>query len=644
MRLPTHVHRRGAVYVWRRRIPASDTRSSVRFVQVSLRTRRLSTCRLVAPLLTWKSDAYLREMMNGRLSHTEAQRYLAAIVAAEIVRLEALRYEEPLNQGPEEWLERVADERIKRAAFELVAARGTAAILLPEDAERLSLEGLRPEDLGRISTELETLKGWISAPEARETVAQSAARTIGRGPRNAREQQMMQCLHLSGQAEALAMMDRIKATAPMHGLTVVPAVQSGNAFAIAATASAGGCYRPPTDPAIAPSFRQGSEVVESTGDSRMVAHDDVLDQNSVKDRDRLSTLLEGLLERDYAVGKTAAAEKTIGKNRRQVCAVLIQFIEIVGDKRLQTLTQADCAYYVDALARLPKVYGRNASDRARSVRDLIERGEELPDEEIGLAPPTVNRNIGHINRLLKFGRRGGMRPAEELLLSDLREKDERVARSVRLAFTLDDLSALAAHSVWAGCKSPSRRHEPSREIIRDGLYWGPLIAAYTGARREELMGLRLTDIMDTDEIPHITICPNVNRGLKNAASNRKVPIHRRLIEQGFLEYVREMRLAGQVDLFPELRPTSEAESFGGNLYKKWTEAKTCALGDAGDRKTFHSFRHTVITHLRHQKDVSKLIVTQLVGHTPSGETDRRYAKAAPLRSLAEAIDRIPIWF
>ncbi|WP_205793288.1 hypothetical protein [Pontivivens nitratireducens] len=97
-----------------------------------------------------------------------------------------------LDQCPKEWLERMADERVKRAAFELVAARGTASILLPEDAERLSLEGLRLEDLGRISTEVETLKGWLSASEARETVAQSAGRTLGRGPQDAREEQLMQ--------------------------------------------------------------------------------------------------------------------------------------------------------------------------------------------------------------------------------------------------------------------------------------------------------------------------------------------------------------------------------------------------------------------------------------------------------------------
>ena len=212
MRLPTHVHRRGAVYVWRRRIPASDTRSSARFVQVSLRTRKLSTCRLVAPLFAWKTDVYLREMMNGRLSHTEAQRYLAAIVAGKIVRPDTLRYEEPVNQGPTEWLERAADERIKRAAFELVAARGAATILPPEDAERLPQEGLR---------------GWLSAPETQEALAQSAVRTIGRGPQASPEEQMMQLLHLSEQAGALAIIDRIKAIMPIHGLMVVPAVQSG---------------------------------------------------------------------------------------------------------------------------------------------------------------------------------------------------------------------------------------------------------------------------------------------------------------------------------------------------------------------------------------------------------------------------------
>jgi hypothetical protein len=104
MRLPTYVQRRGAVYVWRRRVPHADRKNSNKFLQVSLRTRELSTCLGLASLLTWRSEAYLAQVMNGHLSHTEAQRFLAAIVTAEISRIHAERYAEPLDQSPTDWI------------------------------------------------------------------------------------------------------------------------------------------------------------------------------------------------------------------------------------------------------------------------------------------------------------------------------------------------------------------------------------------------------------------------------------------------------------------------------------------------------------------------------------------------------------
>ncbi|WP_370738071.1 DUF6538 domain-containing protein [Palleronia marisminoris] len=48
----THVSRRGAVYVWRRRCPARSALQSTGTLQVSLRTRELSTARRVAALVS----------------------------------------------------------------------------------------------------------------------------------------------------------------------------------------------------------------------------------------------------------------------------------------------------------------------------------------------------------------------------------------------------------------------------------------------------------------------------------------------------------------------------------------------------------------------------------------------------------------
>ncbi|TFL16154.1 hypothetical protein [Jannaschia formosa] len=276
--------------------------------------------------------------------------------------------------------------------------------------------------------------------------------------------------------------------------------------------------------------------------------------------------MEAMIAKEHPDGRTEAAEKSVGKERRQCRAVLMQFVEASGDKRLAELTQADVGHYVDLLVCLPKVYGRSPADRKRTLRELVERAEELPDEAVGLSANAVNRNLGHLKKLLKHARGRSMRPAEPIELADLRAKDRRDARSIRQAFDEDDLARLSRHPVWSGCKSASRRNEPGRKIIKDGLYWGPLLAAYTGGRREELMGMRACEVDLDGPIPYLAIRPNANRGLENPSSERDVPIHPRLLELGFGEYVKALIAEGAVDLFPDLKPKSSMETFGANLY------------------------------------------------------------------------------
>jgi hypothetical protein len=82
--------------------------------------------------------------------------------------------------------------------------------------------------------------------------------------------------------------------------------------------------------------------------------------------------------------------------------------------------------------------------------------------------------------------------------------------------------------IWTGCKSGHFRNTPGTRIIKDGLYWVPMIADYTGARREEIAGLQPSDIKDENGIPYFDIAENHNRGVKTLAGVRRIPIHDRL--------------------------------------------------------------------------------------------------------------------
>ena len=62
-----HVYRRGAVYVWRRRMPATCSNSGG-FIQVSLRTRDFSTAKNLANLLNCAFYASILEVKAQKIT------------------------------------------------------------------------------------------------------------------------------------------------------------------------------------------------------------------------------------------------------------------------------------------------------------------------------------------------------------------------------------------------------------------------------------------------------------------------------------------------------------------------------------------------------------------------------------------------
>ena len=66
--------------------------------------------------------------------------------------------------------------------------------------------------------------------------------------------------------------------------------------------------------------------------------------------------------------------------------------------------------------------------------------------------------------------------------------------------------------------------------------WVPWLCAYSGARPGEIAQLRGVDIQERDHINVMVLTPDA--GTMKTRKARTVPIHRHLIEQGFLDFVR----------------------------------------------------------------------------------------------------------
>ena len=86
----------------------------------------------------------------------------------------------------------------------------------------------------------------------------------------------------------------------------------------------------------------------------------------------------------------------------------------------------------------------------------------------------------------------------------------------------------------------------------------PLLGLYTGARLNELCQLYVNDIRQIDKIWCIDINRNTNdKKLKNASSERIIPIHPKLIELRFLEFVKEQKSNQSQRLFSHLKLGSD---------------------------------------------------------------------------------------
>lgn len=122
------------------------------------------------------------------------------------------------------------------------------------------------------------------------------------------------------------------------------------------------------------------------------------------------------------------------------------------------------------------------------------------------------------------------------------------------------------------------------------LRWVPLLCAYTGARVSEVCQLRVEDVVQHEEIWCVRFAPEAG-ALKNANSERAVPLHQALIDQGLLKFVKSV---GTGPLFAEIK-LDRFGSRGGNgtkLLSRWV--RSIGLTDLRLSPS-HSWRHRLRT-------------------------------------------------
>lgn len=222
----------------------------------------------------------------------------------------------------------------------------------------------------------------------------------------------------------------------------------------------------------------------------------------------------------------------------------------------------------------------------------------------------------------------------------------------RPPFTDYDLIRLFSGYIYGGT------YEGRKKTLTAAHFWVPLIGLYSGARLNEICQLMIADVHteglewhgERFSIPHLHITDeHPDQVIKSVAANRKLPIHPKLLEMGFLDFVKQRRSESQN---PDNERLLEGLSWDdstrwGRVVSRWFNGDverpgyvTKILGDDRSKKVFHSFRHTVADMLLNSEaKLEERLRKAVLGHEGESITDK-YGEGYALVKMDKAIKEI----
>lgn len=221
--------------------------------------------------------------------------------------------------------------------------------------------------------------------------------------------------------------------------------------------------------------------------------------------------------------------------------------------------------------------------------------------------------------------------------------DKRNSKDKRHPFTKDELKKLFSSPMFTG-HQPDRdtqlcRHKEGTVLTKDHFYWVPWIALYSGMRLREIVQLEIKDIRQEGEVTYMDVNEEgQGKSLKNYASRRHVPIHSKLVEMGFMDYLKSIQGQGHSRVFPYAKPT--AAGLPSDLLSKQFGRYLKAITIKHSKLSFHSFRHTFIDQAARQAKLPDHMIKALVGHADQTITFGTYGGRISVGELAEAINKI----
>ncbi len=314
----------------------------------------------------------------------------------------------------------------------------------------------------------------------------------------------------------------------------------------------------------------------------------------------------------YVVSKEKAKKFTV-KTAREARNFIKGFIAVMGDMPIADWRARHMDYCMEGCSQLP---AKNKKPYNKMMYpEILELGG-LPEDDL-ISVSQLGHAKKYLKAIFKFA------SAEEFISANpCRDWSYDIGvKNIRGNYTDDEVAIMYREAF----------------NLEGHKKWMVLLGMCTGARLTELVNLRVEDIKFDDESRrhYISISPEAG-SLKSKAARRRVPLHKKLVDLGFLEMVANV---GAGRLWPSLKAAS-ITSFFVRFREKAGVERQCEFGN---NRVFHSFRHWVVTKAR-SEGVEGSAVQQVVGHERDRgmEVTDRYTHDYPIKTLLPVIDSLNV--
>ncbi len=297
-----------------------------------------------------------------------------------------------------------------------------------------------------------------------------------------------------------------------------------------------------------------------------------------------------------------------------------QFTEIFGNIPIKEIQSKHIIEFKEIISKVPARYSLKYPNK--KLTEIYKEFKKKENYELP-AIQTISKRISALKSLLNVALNEGIisqNPALVIKLKGIRNKGLR-----RGVFTKEQLNLI---------------FNPELEKQNNSKFWIPYIALYSGMRLEEIGQLSLSDIKQEAGIYYFDVNDSEDKNLKTKTSIRKIPIHQKILDKNFLNFVETSRnlIDNKGKLFSELKASKNGKLT--KEFSRWFARYLEKIGISDKSLVFHSFRHGFKGACRNS-EIPEEISDALTGHS-STSIGRTYGNGFSIEILNKWLQKVEV--